>query len=319
MTSKAQNLLNEKICVVIPTFRRSDGVRAAIESLMLQTIINPNLKILVLDNNPEPIEQDSIQDLSAKFDHHIDYIHEPNPGVSNARNTAMEAVQDYRYIAFLDDDMCAGPDWLSSLISTSQAYSAGLVFGPTQAEMPNHDDPRNRYMRPFFERLIDKKEDGLIDVTLGMGGCLLDLNYCQLPTPFFNPSLNEHGGEDDIFFDHLKLTGTRVAWSVNAVSYEIVPESRTTPEYIWKRNFGYGQGPARIQASRGIKGLAGILYFMTTGLLQLVVFLPQLLIRKVFNAPSYTKYQALTARAVGKIFWHDKFRPVLYGAAALKD
>jgi len=146
----------EDVCVVIPTFRRSDGVRKAIESLFLQTAMNDSIRVLVVDNNPEPIEQSSMENLSTKFKHQIEYVHEPNAGVSNARNAAMEIARSSRYIAFLDDDMCVSPSWLSSLIQTSKAYNAGLFFGPTYAVMPHEDDPSNVYMAPFFERVIDK-------------------------------------------------------------------------------------------------------------------------------------------------------------------
>ena len=312
-----QDDAKDKTYIVIPTFCRSDGLLLAVESLFLQDVISQDIKILVVDNNPNPIEKAPIKKLSRKFNHDIDYIHEANAGVSNARNTAMKAVSGSRYIAFLDDDMVVSPSWLSSLLETSKAFKAGLVFGPTHAVMPNKDDPRNIYMEPFFERIIDKSEDGLVEETLGTGGCLLDLEYCALPNPPFNPALNESGGEDDIFFDHLRQTGTRVAWSTKALSYEIVPVSRATPEYVWKRNFGYGQGPTRIQANRGLSGLVGVAYFMTTGTLQLLAFYPQMLFKKLTKSPSQIKYAALTARALGKIFWSRKFSPLLYGKAAL--
>lgn len=305
----------EDVCIVIPTFRRSTGLCLAIESLFLQDIIAPHIRVLVVDNNPEPIEKPMIKALSAQFHHKIEYIHEPNAGVSNARNAAMKQACTSRYIAFLDDDMCVSPSWLSSLLETSKTYEAGLVFGPTYAVMPNKDDPSNRYMEPFFERVLPLENDGIIEKTLGTGGCLIDLAYCQIPNPPFNPDLNERGGEDDIFFDHLKQTGTRVAWSTQAISFENVPKSRATHQYIWKRNFGYGQGPTRVHASRGLKGMPGILYYMAAGMVQLLLFAPHLAVLKLFNRPAQSKYLALTARALGKIFWQDRFIPLLYGQA----
>jgi glycosyltransferase involved in cell wall biosynthesis len=305
----------DKISVVIPTFRRSEGLQAALESVFLQTIMDHTLHVLVADNNPTPYEKQTVERLSAKFNHPIDYVHEPEPGVSNIRNAAMRVVKNSRYIAFLDDDMCASPQWLEALLETSRYYKAGLVFGPTHAVMPNKDDRANLYMKPFFDRIIDREEDGLIQETLGTGGCLLDVTYCEISETPFNPDLNERGGEDDIFFDHLRLTGTKVAWSSKAVSFEIVPPSRATPYYIWKRNFGYGQGPSRIQANRGWKGIPGVLYYMATGTLQLLIFAPNLIFRRLLNHPSQTKFLALTARAFGKIFWNDRFSPLLYGKA----
>ena len=304
------------ICIVIPTFRRSEGLEEALKSLFLQNIMSQNVRVLVVDNNPEPIEKRLTESLSSRFNHNIEYVHEAKAGVSNARNAAMKLARTSRYIAFLDDDMLVSPDWLSALVKTSKDYKAGLVFGPTYAVMPNEDDPCNDYMSPFYERIIYDHDEGYTEETLGTGGCLIDLDYCNLPIPPFDPALNERGGEDDIFFDHLRQTGTRIAWSPKAASYEIVPETRATHDYIWKRNFGYGQGPARIHAARGIKGIPKILYFMTTGTIQLALYAPILAVQKLLNRPAQSKYLALTARAMGKIFWQDKFSPLLYGNAA---
>lgn len=309
------SICKNDICVVIPTFRRSDGLRAAIESLFLQDIMNQGIRILVVDNNPRPIEKPLIEKLSVTFKHKIEYVHEEKAGVSNARNTAMKIARSSRYIAFLDDDMCVSPDWLSSLLQTSKTYEAGLVFGPTYAVMPHKGDPSNIYMEPFFERVIDKDTNGHIEETLGTGGCLIDLELCQIPNPPFDPELNERGGEDDIFFDHLRQTGTQVAWSTQAVSYEIVPESRATQHYIWQRNFGYGQGPARIHANRGLSGVPKVIYFMAAGGVQLCLYTPVLAVQTLLNHPSKSKYLALTARALGKLFWQDRFSPLLYGEA----
>jgi succinoglycan biosynthesis protein ExoM len=319
MTAARLSVEDTKICVVIPTRGRTEGLRAAIESVFLQTIMDSGISVLVVDNNPRPVEQALVESLSVKFNHEIEYIHEPEVGVSNARNAAMKAAAGCRFMAFLDDDMRASADWLASLLLVSRAFKAGVVFGPTYAIMPNEDDPANKYIKLFFECVADRENDGYIKDSIGIGGSLLDLEYCQVPDPAFDPALNKQGGEDDIFFDHLKRAGTRLAYSVNAVTYEIVPACRTTPEYVWKRNFGYGQGPARIQASRGLKGFAGVVYFMIAGAIQLALFGTAYALHKLTRNPSSMRYFALTARAVGKIFWPSAFSPNLYGGTVLSE
>ena len=194
------NLGAHSICIVIPTFRRPDGLNKAIQSIFLQDIMNPAIRILVVDNNPNPVERIRIDQLSKRFEHQIEYVHEPRAGVSNARNAGLRIAKTSRYIAFLDDDMVASTQWLSSLLKVAEQFEAGIVFGPTFAVMPNEDAPETSYMKPFFESVIDQDEDGYTDITIGTGGTLLDLSRCELPDPPFDPDLNERGGEDDIFF-----------------------------------------------------------------------------------------------------------------------
>ena len=259
------------VSVVIPTFQRSEGLSGALKSLTTQDMDARVIKIIVVDNNPRPQEWDLVETFRAQFPVPITYIHVAEAGLSNVRNAAMTAVKT-RYVAFLDDDMTASPQWLSALIATSRSLDAGIVFGPALAVMPNSDDPRNVFLEPLFSRTVNMSEDGYIETTLGAGGCLLDLSRCDLPSPPFDVTLNQTGGEDDILFDHLRQSGTRVAWSARAASQEIVPANRTTSAYVRARNFGYGQAPTRIHASRGAKGLPGILYYMRAGGVQTVLY-----------------------------------------------
>jgi len=173
-------------------------------------------------------------------------------------------------------------------------------------------------MEPYFERIAKKSNEGLMNETLGTGGCLLDLSLCDMPSPPFDTSLNETGGEDDLLFDHLRQRGTKVAWSPQAEAYEHVPAKRATESYIRTRNFAFGQGPSHIQASRGLKGIPGVMRFMTTGFIQLCLFTPVYLFLKLIKHPAYIAYLARSARGLGKIFWWDSLSPKLYGAAVLK-
>lgn len=303
---------NDAVSIVIPTFQRSAGLSNAIKSLSIQLIAADLMQVIVVDNNPTPQERLLVETLSDLFKNPITYVHVAEAGLSNARNAAM-AVVETQFVAFLDDDMIASPEWLIELLTASHKYEAGIVFGPTFAVMPNPNDARNPYLQPLFSRLIDKDKDGLVETTLGAGGCLLDLEHCNMPSPPFDIDLNKRGGEDDILFDHLRLQGTRVAWTPTATCLEVVPERRTQATYIRSRNFGYGQGPARIHASRGLSEVPGILYFMATGSLQTVIYGLTYAFTAVRKHPSSVKYLALASRGLGKIFWGERFSLELYG------
>lgn len=305
---------DDSISVIIPTFQRSPGLQEALKSVASQTVDADKIKVIIVDNNPTPQEQRRVAALSPLFHNPIIYVHVTEAGLCNARNAAMAKV-DTRFVAFLDDDMIASPDWLPAMMATAHTFEAGIVFGPVFAKMPNPDDARNPYLANLFSRLIDTKDEGLVQTTLGAGGCLLDLERCDMPSPPFDPDLNKRGGEDDILFDRLRLQGTRVAWSPTASCLEVVPEKRTRAAYIRSRNFGFGQGPARIHASRGWAGLPGIFYFTATGGIQLALYGSGYFVTSLQNKPSSVKYLALAAQGLGKIFWGNRFSLDLYGQA----
>ena len=305
---------NEGVSIVIPTYKRPDGIKDALESLIGQQAGQRTVEIVVADNDPKASAKDFVTTFAKTSDIEIIYKHVPNPGVSNARNGALSVARG-RFIAFLDDDMKALPGWLEELVNASLKYKAGITFGPAIAVMPNSDDPLNPYMEPFFSRIADAPE-GYITKCLGTGGCLLDLSLCNMPTPAFNPIHNETGGEDDALFHHLTSNGAKVAWAIKAESYEIVPASRATPQYMWKRNFAFGQGPSQEQADKGLSGTLGVAKWMVVGAVQLVLYSPTCLFLKLLQKPKYIHFQNRTAQALGKIFWWSNFKQKLYGVNA---
>jgi len=317
MSQKIQQNWAEGVSVIIPTFQRPEAIETALSSIMRQTVKERAVEIIVADNDPAGSARTAVQSLSEKSPFEIIYIHVPTPGVSNARNGAMAKVRG-RFIAFLDDDMEALDGWIEALIATSLKFKAGLVFSQVIARMPNPKDPRNPYMAPFFSRLAKGRDEGLTSETFGTGGSLLDLILCDLPSPPFDTAFNQTGGEDDMLFEHLRDTGTKIAWSPQGKAYEHVPANRATTEYVWTRNFAFGQAPTSLHAVRGLRGLPGVVRYMTTGSIQILLYGPTCAVLKLLGHPAYIGYLARLARGVGKIFWFDRFSPKLYGTAVLK-
>ena len=306
----------QTVLIAIPTFRRSARLQALLPHIIKTLKSIHAVEILIIDNNALPIEQKFIRNFSKTSIFPVHYIHEPKAGVSNARNAAL-AFATSRFVAFLDDDMEMTEKWIDSLVKVSLTNRAGLVFGPLIAKFENEVDPRNAYLATLYTRHSKQTESGLSDKAFGTGGCLIDLENCVLPDPPFDTHLNESGGEDDIFFETLHKNGTLYGWAPDALCYECVEPNRTTPNYIARRNFGFGQGPSRIAAKKGIAGIPQIIRHMSVGLLQLGVFGLMYLVSKALKRPSQIRYLALSARGLGKIFWFDRFRPKFYGNASI--
>ena len=302
---------SQGVSIVIPTYKRPDGISVALSSASLQSASGRAVEIVVADNDPAASAKDFVLEFSKTSPIQVIYEHVPQPGVSNARNGALKVARG-RFIAFLDDDMEALDGWLEELVKTSLKYKAAITFGPAIALMPNKEDPLNPYMEPFFSRIVDEPE-GYITKCLGTGGCLLDRSICNMPSPVFNPIHNETGGEDDALFHHLRLKGAKVAWAKKAESYEIVPASRATPEYMWKRNFAFGQGPSQESADLGLKGAPGVLRWMIIGLMQAPVYFTISAALNILGKPKYIHYRNRTAQGLGKIFWWSSFKQKLYG------
>lgn len=96
---------NEKISVIIPTYKRCDGLKHAIESVLHQSY--PNIEIIVVDDNVRNSpERQQVAEIMKGYTSHeeIKYIQQPdNKGGSAARNAGIRAATG-TIIAFLDDD-----------------------------------------------------------------------------------------------------------------------------------------------------------------------------------------------------------------------
>jgi glycosyltransferase involved in cell wall biosynthesis len=298
------------LSVIIPTYKRPDDIVRALKSVEAQIKAYPLAEIIIVDNDPKGSAREAVGTFIQQSSTTAIYIHEPNPGVSNARNTALMHARG-RYLAFLDDDMEALPNWISASLKASENYKAGLVFGPVNAVMPQ-GKAIYAFMAPAFDRL-PHSETGLIPEGVATGGCVLDLNLCQMPNPPFDTSLNETGGEDDALFRHVMSKGTKAVWTEDAKCLEHVPAKRATFSYIWRRNFAFGQSPSQEAMERGIKGLPRLSFWMAVGGVQALLALPNLLWTGIIRSPKRVTALAKLAQGVGKIFWQKPFSPKLYG------
>lgn len=296
------------IAVIIPTYHRPEGLRAALNSVIAQSR-RPD-EIIVVDNSAEATARAVIDayDLDE-----LKYVHEARPGVAHARNSALAATKA-RYIAFLDDDEIASPHWLAALVNTAGALEADIVFGPLSAKA---DTETSGIRQHVLDRLYSRpgpSEDMHLDKPYGCGNSLIDRARFELGAEPFDTALNETGGEDDAFFDDLLRDGARLAWSAEAHAVECVDPARARWAYMLARSFAFGQGPAQTCA-RTPKSWPGIPFWMAVGAAQFALFLPLALATSLIAPKRAAAFIDKTAQAAGKVFWFDGLAPRFYGQA----
>lgn len=122
-----------KVSVVIPTYKRSDTLVRAIESVRNQT--HKNVEIIVVDdNNPDTEYRAITQTLMAENYSSVPNViylqHEKNKNGSAARNTGLRKSTG-KYICFLDDDDYYSPKFVEvqlNYLLANQEY-AGVYCG----------------------------------------------------------------------------------------------------------------------------------------------------------------------------------------------
>ena len=298
------------VAVIIPTFRRPDGLKAALDSVLRQSM-QPD-EIIIVDNSPEAGARDQVEAVAAE---RVAYVHAREPGVANARNAAWSATSA-RFIAFLDDDEIADEHWLEALLETARGQKANIVFGPLRAVAPDTNGLRLHLLNRLYSR-VGAASDERLSKPFGCGNSLIDREAFEISETPFLTELNESGGEDDAFFTGLMEQGARFAWSANATAVECVDPGRANWRYLLSRSFAFGQGPSQTCAHLDKPDWMGVAKWMLVGAVQFAIFAPLAAVLSLVSPKHGATFIDKTAQAAGKMFWQDRFAPRFYGSAAI--
>lgn len=113
------------ITVIIPVYNMKRFLSEALESVMCQSY--KNLEIIVVDDGSND-GSGEICDYYATIDSRITVIHEPNKGLSAARNTALD-ISTGQAIMFLDADDVFLPKTIEILFCAMMKEQADIVAG----------------------------------------------------------------------------------------------------------------------------------------------------------------------------------------------
>ena len=100
-----------KISVIIPTYNRKHTLQRAIDSVLVQTF--KPFEIIIVDDGSE----DGTREWLLKNYPSVQYIHQPNNGVSSARNKGIQISQG-SWIALLDSD----DEWMPEKLESQSRF-----------------------------------------------------------------------------------------------------------------------------------------------------------------------------------------------------
>lgn len=219
-----------QIDVCICTFRR-DSVTQAIRSVAAQVLPKDvTLRLVVADNDKIPSAKGRVLGSGAGIP--VIYVHAPAGNISIARNACLDAAQS-DFVAFLDDDETAPPDWISKLWSCLKHSEADAVFGPALAIYP--DDAPEWITRNDFLSNLPQQRNGRVET-----GHTCNV-LMRKPELRFRDDLGRSGGEDTDFFFRLSREGARFAICADAVVHELADPRRLRLRWLAERRFAEGR------------------------------------------------------------------------------
>ncbi|MEO9827251.1 MAG: glycosyltransferase [Paracoccaceae bacterium] len=229
-----------EICVC--THRRK-SLLEALNSLNEDTIsADLPVSILVIDNDDAPTAQRTTNEFAQTSELPVRYLHYPGSNISIARNAAL-VNSHARFLAFLDDDETAGPNWLFELIEKISETSASVVIGPVKSL---YDSNAAQWIRTLdTHSTYPVFVDGVIQTGYSCN-VIVDRQSAALEGLEFDLSLGRSGGEDTAFFANAFSRGALIEYAPNAVVYEKVLAERAQFSWLAKRRFRMGQTHGKI-------------------------------------------------------------------------
>ena len=309
-----QDRCTTSVSIVIPTLNRPAPLARAMASVAAQELRDGGtIELVIVDNSPDANARLLVEGFDAIQPIAMRYVSAPRPGVATARNAGVAAASG-DWIAFLDDDEEAGPNWLETMLGAARASGADAVFGPVKAcsESGSPIEPLGR----FFSRQFDYADRADITASaayLGTNNSMFSRQACHsLPGPF-DARLDGIGGEDSLFLRRLVEAGRRFAWASEAGITEWVPAPRLTWTYVNKRKFLSGQIRTFVNRMVDRPRWRDVLLWMVVGVVQCGIAGVG---AAVLWPVSKQKARGLAATAwggLGKVLWMNRFGPNLYG------
>lgn len=229
-----------KLCVAVPTFRRPELLAAALPVILTHLDEaqnkNPSMEasLLVIDNCPDGSAAATVESIT---DARVRYVHEPVPGISAARNRALDENRETDLLSFIDDDESPTEQWLEPLLATWEKTKAGAVMGRVESAFQVTPEPWVE-AGMFFKRA--RMATGTPIAVAATGNLLLDLNQIRSSGVRFSEHLGLTGGEDSLFSRELVRANVPIVWCDESVAIDFVPEERLQRKWVLKRAWSHG-------------------------------------------------------------------------------
>ena len=258
-----------RIAAAICTWNRYDVLPKAIESVAKQSLGKHEYKIFVIDNSPD---HDYCEEFGKQFAHieNLEYVVEKIAGLSNARNVAtrMCAEQGIDYIAYLDDDAIARPEWLEKILEGFDSFGEEVDVVGGRVD-PMWSMPRPRWLGPKLEGYVSIVNWGgelrLAEESEWFAGTNIAFRVDTLQVlGGFSTTLGRTGSgatllsnEETQLLDRIKETGGKRVYHPDAALDHLVEEKRLSRQWFRKRMAWQATSDFLMKAEECIEQCAG--------------------------------------------------------------
>lgn len=241
--TRARSLATDdmNISVCIATYRRTDRLALLLDDLARQTLL-PD-EVVVVDNDAGGSARAVVEAQRARAPYALRYDIQPERNIARTRNLTV-ALAGGAWLAFIDDDERARPEWLERLVAAAREFGADCILAPVEPQVPEHAPAWIRNGR-FYD--FPHLPDGAVVPLNRMrfGNVLLDGTRLRAEPGPFDVRYGLMTGEDADLLIRLSTQGARIVWSESAPVYEPIEDARLSLRWLLQRALSGGQEFAR--------------------------------------------------------------------------
>ncbi|MDE5610745.1 MAG: glycosyltransferase [Odoribacter sp.] len=238
-----------EISVIICTYNRDKFIYRTLEHIACNGFPADSYEIILIDNNSTDQTATECRRFSDHFPEvNFHYFIETQQGLSFARNRGIQEAQG-DILLFLDDDAFMQKDYLHRLSGYLKSYPDAVAFGGKIT--PLYESGKvPEWMSKWTYSWVSAINKGT-NVCLFEGnsypiGANMGFRRASIPQEGFNTALGRNkgnlmGGEEKDIFNRMKARNARIYYFPDIEVLHVIPEKRTTREYIKQMAWGIGK------------------------------------------------------------------------------
>lgn len=232
------------VVIAVLTFRRPEALAVILSALAAQVETVPHeVDILVVDNDPHGSARHFVE--GQPQDIPVRYVHEPSPGISAARNRALDHSSDCDILIFIDDDEKPSDRWLQTLIDAFAKHDCVAVAGRVVSEFEPGVEP-DAWVLEGRAFLRGERSSGTLMPVAASNNLLVELPFLRRHELRFDERFGLSGGSDTLITRQMTDLGGRIVWCNEAVVVDMVPRERATREWVLRRAYRQGNTATRV-------------------------------------------------------------------------
>ncbi len=233
------------VTISVCTRNRPEGIRKCLESLILQDADFP-IEIVCVENDEQQKSREIVESLiapAAEKGMQLRYFCEPVQNIAGTRNRGMREARG-EFVAILDDDEWAEPDWAAKLMEVQRETDADAVWGIVKAQFPPEypEHMKNVPNLKSFAEAVDLQKIWAFCTN----NLLLRRTLTELRDPFFDPAFGISGCSDAELSCFLDGAGKKMLRTNRAIVYEFQPLSRSSMGWQTHKNYCVMNAVARV-------------------------------------------------------------------------